>query len=158
MAKVHCALVGGGGTGQPLPAPRLPAHSLKEASISIAVGLPAPQDVCGLEGLAVLLLGGLHVILCSRGRERGQRGHQAWKGQLSFSSETEKGAPWPGPSIAHLCLQKSARVIGFSAASTQLGLAWARCPGVLCSATVSHAGPSPLQWPREPCTLGYFQG
>lgn len=43
--------------------PLIPAHPFKEASIAITVGLLGPQDVSGFEGLAVLLLGGLNIIL-----------------------------------------------------------------------------------------------
>lgn len=43
--------------------PLIPAHFLKEPGIAIAVGLLGPQDVSGLEGLAVLLLGSLNIVL-----------------------------------------------------------------------------------------------
>ena len=42
--------------------PLVPAHPLKESSVAITVGLLCPQDVGGLEGLAVLLLGRLDVV------------------------------------------------------------------------------------------------
>lgn len=43
--------------------PLVPAHFLKESSVAVTVGFLGPQDVCGLEGLAVLLLGSLDIIL-----------------------------------------------------------------------------------------------
>lgn len=43
--------------------PLVPAHSLKEPSVAVTVGLLGPQDVAGFEGLAVLLLGSLNVVL-----------------------------------------------------------------------------------------------
>lgn len=41
----------------------IPAHPLKEAGVTVTVGLLGPQDVSGFEGLAVLLLGSLYVVL-----------------------------------------------------------------------------------------------
>lgn len=43
--------------------PLVPAHFLKELGIAITVRLLGPQDVSEFEGLAVLLLGGLDVVL-----------------------------------------------------------------------------------------------
>lgn len=71
-AKVHSSLEEGEEWGRvvsletPVPSwpPVLPAHSFKEASIAVTVGLLGPQNVSGLEGLAVLLLGSLNVVLC----------------------------------------------------------------------------------------------
>lgn len=70
-AKVRSALEGEAGgvlvVSLGLPAfpgtPLIPAHFLKESSVAIAIGLLGPQDVGGLEGLAVLLLGSLDVVL-----------------------------------------------------------------------------------------------
>lgn len=45
----------------------VPAHSLKEASVAVTVGLLGPQDVSGFEGLAVLLLSSCNVVLYRAG-------------------------------------------------------------------------------------------
>lgn len=86
VAKAHSALQGeraGLSTWEPDThcLPIIPAHSFKEAGVAITVGLLGPQDVGGLEGLAVLLLGGLDVILwkAEEGavRNQGRRGPTA---------------------------------------------------------------------------------
>lgn len=54
---------GGAGSGWSARDASVPAHSLKEPSVAITVGLLSLQDGGGFEGLAVLLLGSLDVIL-----------------------------------------------------------------------------------------------
>ena len=53
---------GSAGSGWSAWEPFVPAHSLKEPSIAVTVGLLGLQDGGGFEGLAVLLLGSLNVV------------------------------------------------------------------------------------------------
>jgi len=53
---------GGAGSGWSAWEHFVPAHSLKEPSVAVTVGLLGLQDDSGFEGLAVLLLGSLDVV------------------------------------------------------------------------------------------------
>lgn len=79
--------------------PLVPAHLLKESSVAVTVGLLGPQDVSGLEGLAVLFLGSLNVILWRA--EEAVR-NRSWEATKVGAEEKGAGSPWlaapPSPS------------------------------------------------------------
>lgn len=71
----------------------VPAHSLKEASVAITVGLLGSQDVSRFEGLAVLLLSSCNVVLYRAG--------EGIMRTLSLGGEKTPSPPlavlWPSP-------------------------------------------------------------